>query len=137
MQDKQRVSIRQLICPLYLLYFLIFSFLISFTKNLSIVEAKSPIIPVGSLRVVESHPELERQSRAGNGGKTSDLSSAFDFQITDCLIALMVTHLTTSEGDVDLCEQVRVPPQYLDELQIFNILSFISGIQQCQFQTSS
>ena len=102
-------------CPLSLFYSLIFRFSIPFTKNLSIVEAKSPIIPVGSLCVVESHPELERQSRAGNGGKTSDLGSAFDFCITHCLIALMVTHLTTSEGDVDLCEQVRVPPQYLDE----------------------
>ena len=69
MQDKQRVSI----------VFVIFSNLfvsISFTKNLSIVEAKSPIIPVGSLRVVESHTELERQSRAGNGGETSDLGSS-------------------------------------------------------------
>ena len=69
MPDQERVS----------LTFVIFSSLfvsISFTKNLSIVEAKSPIIPVGSLRVVESHPELERQSRAGNGGKTSDLGSS-------------------------------------------------------------
>ena len=24
-------------------------------------------------------------------------------------------YLTTSDGDVDLCEQVRVPPQYLKE----------------------
>ena len=80
MQDKQRVSIRQFNCPLYLLYFLIYSFLISFTKNLSIVEAKSPIIPVGSLRVVESHPELERRSRAWNGGKTSDWGSSYDFR---------------------------------------------------------
>ena len=72
-------------CPLSLFYSLIFRFSIPFTKNLSIVEAKSPIIPVGSLRVVESHPELERQSRAGNGGKTSALGSAFDFQITHSL----------------------------------------------------
>ena len=49
----------------------------------------------------------------------------------------LVTHLTTSEGDVDLCEQVRVPPQYLEELQILNILSFISGIQYYQCQISS
>ena len=27
-------------------------------------------------------------------------------------------YLTTSEGDVDLCEQVRVPPQYLKEWKL-------------------
>ena len=27
-------------------------------------------------------------------------------------------YLTTSDGDVDLCEQVRVPPQYLKEWKL-------------------
>ena len=41
--------------------------------------------------------------------------NAFNTQCHLCSIVMKKagTHLTTSEGEVDLCEQVRVPPQYL------------------------
>ena len=41
----------------------------SLTKYLAIVEAKSSVVPVRSLGIVETHSKLERQSGAECGGK--------------------------------------------------------------------
>ena len=46
---------------------------------------------------------------------------------------ILYTHLTTSEGDVDLCEQVRVPPQYLAESKITNQWEFKKQFVETQF----
>ena len=45
----------------------------SLAQYLAIVEAKSSVVPVPSLGIIESHPKLERQTRAE--GKTLGLDS--------------------------------------------------------------
>ena len=49
----------------------------SFTEYLSIIEAKSSVVPVRSLGIVESHSKLERQSGAEWGGKLYNLCNEY------------------------------------------------------------